>query len=187
MPHYTTDNTNAIQIRSALPHLKSSCCAVEQHYILMCQWLCNAVLQIYPGAKEEPRTGFTSSGLFFSCSADSTVRMWRTEPDTNPANCNLLSSVSLLFSSVILSLPVTQTFAHRLMPRRWCCITKLLNCGILSVVLLKVGQIYIFFGPWVYTHKVLYCLDDWQRFSQFSCLTLSCHYTGSSEGDLYSQ
>ncbi|XP_017311934.1 mitogen-activated protein kinase-binding protein 1 isoform X2 [Ictalurus punctatus] len=49
-------------------------------------------VQIYPGAKEEPLTGLTSSGLFFSCSADSTVRMWSTEPQINPANSNLLSS-----------------------------------------------------------------------------------------------
>ncbi|KAF4070758.1 hypothetical protein AMELA_G00277220 [Ameiurus melas] len=49
-------------------------------------------VQIYPGAKEEPLTGLTSSGLFFSCSADSTVRMWSTEPHINAANRNLLSS-----------------------------------------------------------------------------------------------
>ncbi|XP_034169305.2 mitogen-activated protein kinase-binding protein 1 isoform X1 [Pangasianodon hypophthalmus] len=49
-------------------------------------------VQIYPGAKEEPLTGLTSSGVFFSCSADSTVRMWSTEPHINPANSNLLSN-----------------------------------------------------------------------------------------------
>ncbi|KAF5908504.1 mitogen-activated protein kinase-binding protein 1-like isoform X1, partial [Clarias magur] len=49
-------------------------------------------VQTFPEAKEEPLTGLTSSGLFFSCSADSTVRMWRTEPHVNPADSNLLSN-----------------------------------------------------------------------------------------------
>ncbi|XP_053344431.1 mitogen-activated protein kinase-binding protein 1-like [Clarias gariepinus] len=49
-------------------------------------------VQIFPEVKEEPPTGLAPSGLFFSCSADSTVRMWRTEPHTNPADSNLLSN-----------------------------------------------------------------------------------------------
>ncbi|KAK3516541.1 hypothetical protein QTP70_021724, partial [Hemibagrus guttatus] len=49
-------------------------------------------VQMCPGAKEEPLTGLTSSGLFFSCSADSTVRMWSTEPHINPTSSNLLSN-----------------------------------------------------------------------------------------------
>ncbi|XP_060721000.1 mitogen-activated protein kinase-binding protein 1-like [Tachysurus vachellii] len=49
-------------------------------------------VQICPGAKEEPLTGLNSSGLFISCSADSTVRMWSTEPHTNPTSSNLLSN-----------------------------------------------------------------------------------------------
>ncbi|XP_046692893.1 mitogen-activated protein kinase-binding protein 1-like isoform X3 [Silurus meridionalis] len=49
-------------------------------------------VQIFPGAKEEPLTGLSSSGLFFSCSSDSTVRIWSTEPHINPANSNLLSN-----------------------------------------------------------------------------------------------
>ncbi|TSK58026.1 Mitogen-activated protein kinase-binding protein 1 [Bagarius yarrelli] len=48
-------------------------------------------LQICPGASEKPLTGLASSELFFSCSADSTIRMWRTEPYDNPANRNRLS------------------------------------------------------------------------------------------------
>lgn len=67
----------------------------------MCRQCGNAIFQIFPEVKEEPPTGLASSGLFFSCSADSTVRMWRTEPHTNPADSNLLSNVCLLFTSVI--------------------------------------------------------------------------------------
>ncbi|KAI5611253.1 mitogen-activated protein kinase-binding protein 1 isoform X3 [Silurus asotus] len=57
-------------------------------YHAACVW----DVQIFPEAKEEPLTGLTSSGLFFSCSSDSTVRMWSTEPHINPANSNLLSN-----------------------------------------------------------------------------------------------
>lgn len=100
-------------IKYASTLLYSTCCAVSQRCMISsCEWCGNAVFQIYPGAKEEPLTGLTSSGLFFSCSADSTVRMWSTEPQINPANSNLLSSVSLLFISVIHRVPVTHMFAH---------------------------------------------------------------------------
>ncbi|XP_060773754.1 mitogen-activated protein kinase-binding protein 1-like [Neoarius graeffei] len=49
-------------------------------------------VQIYPGAKKEPLLGLASSGLFFSCSADGTIRMWSTESCLNPATSNLLSN-----------------------------------------------------------------------------------------------
>ncbi|XP_017538725.1 mitogen-activated protein kinase-binding protein 1-like isoform X2 [Pygocentrus nattereri] len=48
-------------------------------------------LQIYPKSKDGPPTGLDSSGLFFSCSADNTVRMWSTEVQI-PTNGNVLSS-----------------------------------------------------------------------------------------------
>ncbi|XP_072552931.1 mitogen-activated protein kinase-binding protein 1-like [Salminus brasiliensis] len=49
-------------------------------------------LQIYPKSQDGTQTGLASSGLFFSCSADNTVRMWNTEAHNIPTHANVLSS-----------------------------------------------------------------------------------------------
>ncbi|KAI4885411.1 hypothetical protein NFI96_018041 [Prochilodus magdalenae] len=49
-------------------------------------------LQTYPESKDGPPAGLASSGVFFSCSADSTVRMWSTEPHDCPTKGNVLSN-----------------------------------------------------------------------------------------------